>query len=157
MSFAVRITGATEVGVKLDQLPARLRAGFLERITALTTQLHAEVVGAEPDRTGRLRNTTVMRVEDTPGRIRGRVFVDADFAKAGALEYGAHGTANVRAHAERLDHLWSRFIAPMTVMVAEHSRQLNIAEHRFMRGSLEELEAEITADLQEVIDEAGEL
>lgn len=136
-----------KVTLRLQEFESGLRARLRDRIASLTEQLEARVVSGEPERTGRLKRSTAERLTEKPQKITGSVRITADFAKAAAQEYGAHGDTDVRAHEMRLDHVFARLISPMTVVVAAHARHVDIAERRFLRGGLDGMRGEIEADL----------
>ncbi|HLY04268.1 MAG TPA: hypothetical protein VKR31_00825 [Rhizomicrobium sp.] len=155
--IGVIVTGDREIADKFDRWPSRFASVLFERITGLTDELYARIEGAVPRRTGRLAGEIVEKVRETDTSITGSVSVSAEFAKAGALEYGGTGKPfRVRAHEMRLSHLWARATAvPMMVSVPEHSRVLDISARRFMRGPLESMRSEVTDQLQQAVDEAG--
>jgi hypothetical protein len=157
--ISVTITGDRALQVKLDELPSRIHDRLVGPITRLTERLEAAVREDAPDRTGKLRSEITSRVYDDPDRITGRVFIAAGddkeaYGKAAALEYGAHGTAQVSAHEARLDHVFSRLVAPMEVMVRRHSRRLDIAARLFFRGPERALAPEAEAEIRAAIDAA---
>jgi hypothetical protein len=152
------VTGPREVGLRLDEFPNGLYDDLLHEIESLTNEAFARVVAKTPSRTGKLRSEERVRIFADKQRISGRIDVDApkgseEFAKAGALEYGAHhARGEISAHAMKLDHAWSqRLGSPIHVMVAAHARPPNIAEVAFERGTLAEMQPEILAGLNEVI------
>jgi len=150
------VTGDRQVALKFDRFPQQAHDRLLARIQALTAELEARVLAAEPRRTGRLHSATISKVYDDQEKIGGRVTVRADFAKAAALEYGAHRPTKVAAHEMRLDHVFAeRLTAPMTVMVMLHRRMPNIAAYRFLRGPLAQMAPEIQAELQAAVAEAA--
>ena len=149
------VTGDRRVELKLEEFPKSVHDRLLDRITGLTRELEARVQAAEPDKTGKLRRDTASRIFDDQDKITGRVTIEADFAKAAALEYGAHRAAKVSAHLMRLDHVFARLIAPMTVLVQMHRRTPNITEHRFLRGTLAQMAPEIQAQLEAAVAEAA--
>jgi hypothetical protein len=158
--FGVIIEGATQVALRFDKFPADLHDALKDAITKDTTVLEGRVREATPARTGRLRSQIDSAVFDDKTKITGAVFVSGDdrndFAKAGALEYGAHGTATVKAHAQTLTQVFGVMLdAPMQVMVEAYTRQTNIVAHRFMRNPFSAMESEIEADLREVVDAAA--
>jgi hypothetical protein len=156
MDIGINITGEREFQIRLQKIPQELHDAFLPRIKALTARLEARVQAAAPAGTGKLRGEITSRVyDDRVDRIRGLVTLTGDYAKAGALEYGAHRPTSVRSHAMQLDHVFLRRLqAPTSVMVAAHSRTPNITEHRFLRGPLEAMEQEIAAELRQAVEEA---
>lgn len=149
------IVGARKVELKLEELPKRFHEALLARIVALTRQLEARVLGLVPRRTGRLASEISSTVIDQPERIRGRVFVRGatsnDFAKAGALEYGAHRTIEVRRRESLSGRLSRRESAASDRVYARHQ---NLAARLFMRGALDPMKAEILQELQEALAEA---
>lgn len=159
-SVRVDIKGDRRVGVVFEEFPDDLYADLRTEIEALTAELLGLVEAATPDRTGRLRGQEKMRVFADKDHIKGQVFIagekgSQDFAKAGALEYGAHRATKVRAHKMRLDHAWeTRLADPITVLVGAYSRTPDIDEHRFERGPLAGMAGEIAARLNAVVEKA---
>jgi len=154
MDIQYAIEGDRVAGLRFEQFPQRLRARLEAAIQELTERLYARVIGAEPDRTGKLIGDTVEVFREGDNYISGRVRITSDFGKAAALEYGAHNPTKVRAHEMSLNHFWRRAVAPRMVMVGAYTRTPNIAERRFLRGSLEAMRPEIEAELQAAIAEA---
>jgi hypothetical protein len=157
----IAVTGDREVAVKFDELPKRAHDRILARIIGLTDRLLARVRGAAPDKTGKLRGEITSRIYDDAGvgRITGRVFIAGglpknEYAKAAALEYGAHGTVSVRDHLERRNKVFGREIAPMMVMVRRHSRRIDITAERFLRDPIGEMSAEAVAEIRAAVEEA---
>jgi len=64
---------------------------------------------------------------------------------AAVHEYGFSGTVQVSQHTRRQTHAFGREIAPQTVTVRAHSRQMNIPERPYLlpalRDSLDDVEA----------------
>lgn len=160
MDVHVGITGAQRVGIRFDEFPDELYAALKAEIGALTEELFARVEAATPSRTGRLRSEERMRLFADPDRISGYVDIagdkgSQDFAKAGALEYGAHRSTNVSSHSMKLDHYWSHMLsAPESVLVAAYTRTPDIQEYGFERGPLAEMAPEILERLNAVVAKA---
>jgi hypothetical protein len=149
------LTGDRSLSLRFDEFPRKLHDRFLAKVREITARLADAVRADAPHgKTGKLANSVVERVyDDGPARIKGRVTVSRDFAKAAALEYGAHKRTKVSAHAMRLDHVFAnRLAAPLTVAVGAYSRTPNIEATRFMRGPLAAAEAEIAEELRAVVD-----
>ena len=139
-------TGARKAEVVLEQFPDALYEDLRKEIDALTHEVFAIVQSRTPSKTGRLRSEERVWIWADREKITGRINIDApkgseEFAKAGALEYGAHNARGlIKAHSMRLDHAWEqRLDSPITVMVAAHARPPNIAEVSFIRGALAEV------------------
>lgn len=156
----VNITGERRVGLLFETFPDALYEDLRREINGITIELLARVEAATPDRTGKLRSQERMRLFADANRITGYVDVDAPkgsgaFAKAGALEYGAHRATKVRSHTMKLDHHWDLALAsPETVMVDAYTRTPNIQEYAFERGSLAAMQPEIAARLNAVVEKA---
>lgn len=153
MEINIVISGERDVAARLDQFPARVHDRLLARITSLTNRMAADERSRAPSRTGRLRSEIKARIDETPDLVRGRVTVDTsgdrnERAKAGALEYGAHRAAAVKAF-DRAGHTPSG--DPASQAVAAYSRRTNIIERRFMRGALDDLRGEARAALDEAL------
>ncbi len=152
--LGVVVSGDRNVSIKFDEFPQKLHRQLLARIVALTNALAARVRGAVPVLTGKLQGEIGSRIYDKEDRIVGVVEVTGDYAKAGALEYGAQGTSQVGSHSLQLDHVfYTKLNGPIAVMVAAHSRQMNLVATRFMRGSEADMRVEITAGLKEAVTE----
>ena len=154
--LGVTISGDRALELAFDEFPQRAHSRLLTDITTFTKRLEALVRSRAPVRTGKLQSQIVSRISDREEAITGQVTIagasgSQDFAKAGAEEWGAHNARKpLRAHPMRLDHVFAnRLNAPITVMVAAHSRTPNIAAQRFMRGSIEEMGPEILQGLRE--------
>lgn len=159
--ISVVITGDRAVQEKFDRFPQEAHQRLHATIEQFTERLVGRVRAAAPKRTGRLESEIRELVSDKPERIVGLVYIRgqerSDYAKAGALEYGAHSTAKVSAHAMRLDHVFATALqAPLTVSVEAYSRQMNIAEHRFLRGSIDSMKGEIERALRAAVGETVE-
>jgi hypothetical protein len=159
-SIHIDVTGARQVGLRFEEFPDALYAELRVEVDALSAELFAQIEAATPVKTGRLRSQERLRLFTDPTRITGYVDIAAPkgssaFAKAGALEYGAHRPTKVSAHSMRLDHVWSqRLAAPETVLVSAYSRTPDIAEHAFERGPLAAMAPEIVSRLKAVVDKA---
>lgn len=159
-SIRIGIKGDRQAGLRFDEFPDDLRDGLRAEIDSLSRELYARVQGAIPDRTGDLRSKARVRLFDDKDRVTGYVDIagqkgSQDFAKAGALEYGAHRTKQVKQHQMRLDHYWhEKLTAPRTVIVKAFDRRNNQTEHRFLRGPLAAMQPEVGSRLNAVVEKA---
>jgi hypothetical protein len=130
---------------------------LMQSIATLTDELYGRIEAAVPKRTGKLASEIVRKVTDSENRIVGKVSVSAEFAKAGALEYGGTGKPfRVRGHSMRLDHAWGRSLAtPVIVDVPDHSRTFDTPARRFMRGPLDAMQSEIVDQLRSAVNEVS--
>jgi hypothetical protein len=159
--ISIDVSGARQVGIRFEQFPQNVYDRLVAAVQEKTDELLARVEAATPTLTGRLRSQERARVfHDNPNRIAGYIDIagekgSGDFAKAAALEYGAHRATKVKPHPMKLDHYWSdRLTAPTMVMVGAYTRTPNIAAHSFMRGPAEQMKVEILAALHGAVDTA---
>lgn len=153
--IGVSVTGAREVELEFDSMPQAMHARLLSRITFFIERLAGLVRAAVPRKTGKLASEIVSAVRDSADRITGEVSFSAEFAKAGALEYGGSGkTFEVGSHTMRLDHVFSQKLgAPTEVLVKAYRRPLGIIARRFERGSFDTMAPEIEAGLRGEVDD----
>ena len=154
MTIAITFVGDRAVALKFEEFPVEARQRLYDRVVALTQELQGRIVAAEPFRTGKLRSETELSSVNAEDHVSATVRIAGEFGKAGALEYGAHGTAQVSAHQARLTHVFAR-ATEMIVEVEAHARHVNIAEHRFLRGPLAGMEGEILTQLEDALDQAA--
>lgn len=154
------VTGVRQVGLRFDEFPDGLYEDLRQEIDALSIELFARVEASTPERTGLLRSEERVRLFTDPNRITGYVDVEGakgsqDFAKAGALEYGAHSPTKVSGHSMSLDHYWAhKLAAPETVLVGAYTRTPDIAEVAFERAPLAQMQPEIVARLNAAVEKA---
>lgn len=158
MDIGIEITGARQVELKFEQFPKEAHDAILQRIKSLTSRLAARIRGAVPKGpTHKLENDILVQIFDDGDRISGRVSISDDFAKAGALEYGAHRSTKVDKHSMSLDHFWSQILdRPMQVVVSAYTRTPNITEHKFLRGPLATMDEEVITEIREAVEAVQE-
>jgi hypothetical protein len=159
-SIGIRVTKDREVGLRFDAFPDNIYEALSIEVNALATELLARVQAATPSLTGKLRSQERLRLFKDKNRISGYVDIagtagSQDFAKAAAIEYGAHKRTTVSAHSMKLDHAWDKMLsAPMDVIVGAYDRTPNIAESAYERGPLDEMGPEIIDRLNAVVEQA---
>jgi len=155
--FGVIVTGDRKVELQFEHFPEALREQLIAPIKEMTGRLASRIRSRLPHgKTGELENSLVEQFFDDPDAVSGRVTFDADYAKAGALEWGAPGRQNrqgVKEHRAKLDHAWGRKLnSPLMVIIAAHNRHLHLTAHRFLRGPLSESGPEIIDALNAAVD-----
>lgn len=159
-AIRIGVKGDRQAGLRFDEFPDALREGLREEIDSLTNELYGRIRAATPSKTGDLRDKERVRLFNDKDRITGYVDIagkkgSQDFAKAGALEYGARRTKKVNEHKMRLDHYWhDKLDAPRMVIVKAFDRRNNQAEHSFLRGPLGAMQPEILRRLNSVVENA---
>lgn len=162
MEFGIEVTGDRLIALRFDKFPDVAREAIRKRIEALTQQLLSGVHGREPSLTGRLRGETQASVSERSDRVRGNVGVrvgqskdlHSEAGKAAALEYGARGSVSVKAHSQRLTHVYDRMIQPMAVFVDAYTRTAHINQLRYLRGPADALRGRFIEEIRAAITEA---
>lgn len=157
MDVKIDVTGERDVGIRFAEFPDALYADLRVEIEGLGRELLARIEARSPEKTGALRAAERLRIFADKTRITADVDVPGKTAaKAGALEYGAHRATKVSTHSMKLDHAWAnKLSAPMDVLVSAYSRTPNIDEYAFERGPLHEMQPEVLARLNAVVDRAA--
>ena len=160
MDFDAVITGDRRVVARFGEWPKEFHDLLLARIRALTSELEARVRALAPSRTDKLKSEIISRVFDDPQKIKGLVTLDGglpgvEYAKAAALEYGAHRLTRVRKYRRTISEAFGRTISPTDADVRAYSRIANIDERMFLRGGLADVEGNAVAELQAVIDQSS--
>ncbi len=161
MDFDAVITGDRAVVARFAEWPKELHDTLLARIRGLTRQLESRVRALAPSRTDTLKDEIISRVFDDPQRIKGMVTLEgglsgSEYAKAGALEYGApghKGRQKVSAYRRSITEAFGRDISPMSIEVKTHLRAAHIEERFYLRGGLAGMEAEAVTELTAAINE----
>jgi hypothetical protein len=159
MDFDAVITGDRRVVARFGEWPKDLHDLLLARIRALTSELEARVRALAPSRTEKLKDEIVSRIFDDPQKIKGLVTLEgglpgAEYAKAAALEYGAHRAARVRKYRRTITEAFGRSISPTDIDVSAYSRIANIEARVYLRGGLADVEADAVSQLQAAIDQS---
>ena len=162
MDFDAVITGDRRIVARFGEWPKELHDALFVRIKALTEALEGRVQALAPERTGKLKSEITSRVFNDPQKIKGLVTLDgglsgSEYAKAAALEYGAPGRGGrheVSSYSRTIAEAFGRDISPKRIDVSAYKRIANIDARVYLRGGLADVEAEATAQLQQVIDQS---
>ena len=158
-SFGVDIAGDTRAVLRFERFPSVAHDRLLATLQSLERRLEAAVLAEEPEKSGDLKSLTGGRVYDHGDRIAAvvgvRTTTPAQARKAAALEYGSRGASiTVSAHTAKLDHLWSRAIAPIMVNVPSFTRTPSITARRFLRGPIQALHDDAITEMRAALDAA---
>jgi hypothetical protein len=154
--IGIEVVGDRKVALRFEKFPETLRAKFAGPIKSITSRL-ADMIRARTPKgeKGELPSLVYEQFFDDPDQVSGRVTFGDDYAKVGALEYGAPGPRNrnrVAEHPMELSHVFgSRLNRPLTVMVKAHRRQLNVKAHRMLRDPLAQMSAPALTELEAVV------
>lgn len=161
ISFDLSSVSSNKVAALFDRFPQQARAELEQAIRGITNELEALVKASEPVRTGQLQSSTIAYVIVEQNKIQGRIKIAGAsgaqiFAKAAALEYGAHGSNKVKAHSRIVTTVFGRLVDPTTQSIAAFTRTSNIAEHDFLRGPLKSQQGAILDRLRAALDAAAQ-
>jgi hypothetical protein len=148
MQINIAVVGDRAIALKFAQIPLALHDKLLLTVRRLTLALLARIQAAEPTLSGKLQSKTKAYFTDRENLIRGAIRPGSsrdDKLKALALEFGAHGTAAVKAYTRASD-----------VTVQAYRRHVNIQEHRFLRGPFDEMRSEIENAIRKAFQSAAE-
>ena len=160
MDFDAVITGDRRVVARFSEWPVELHDALFVRIKALTETLEDRVRALAPSRTDKLKSEISSKVYDDPKKIKGLVTLAgglsrSEYIKAAALEYGAHGGVKVSRYSRTITEAFGRDISSARINVSAYDRITNIEARVYLRGGLADVEADATAELQQVIDQSA--
>jgi hypothetical protein len=128
---------------RLHALPEAVNSRLLRTISQLGIELQSNVQQDKlsgqvlRSRTGSLRSSIGLRVDQSDGAFSASVFTDSRYA--GVQEYGFAGTVSVRASLRRIRAAFGGPIAEKTISVKAYDRRMDLPERSFLRSALEDL------------------
>ena len=143
--FAIDQASETRLVARFASFTPRLIQRLTQRLRPVQGHLLAAVKSRVPKRSGKLLSEVASFLDANDQRVRVRVRVLADpsmgrtsrglssIGKAAAIEYGARGTVQVRAHSMTLAHAWAYAVAPQKVSIGAYQRRINIPARRYLR------------------------
>jgi phage gpG-like protein len=152
------LTGDEEALARLRAIPDVINAGLARAIAKLGFDLQQKVQQDELSgqvlsaRSGALRSSIGVEIEQGPQRITARIFSDSDYAAA--HEFGFSGEVNVRASLRQIREAFGRPIAEKMIAVRAHSRTMLLPERSFLRSALEQMGPEIRDEVDAALHEA---
>jgi hypothetical protein len=152
------LVGDQQVLERLRALPDAVNSGLLRAITQLGIELQRNVQQDKlsgqvlRSRTGSLRSSIDLLVDQSGGAITASVFSDSRYA--GVQEYGFAGTVSVRASLRRIREAFGRPIAEKTINVRAYDRRMDLPERSFLRSALEEMGPAIREGVEAALAEA---
>lgn len=154
------LIGDAETLARIDSFPSKAHDKIRMKVESLAIQLQSKVKGEKLSdqllhvRTGRLRNSITYKITETSNGIYGTVGTKVEYARA--HEYGFHGHVTVKQHLRNITMAWGKELkTPHAIQVKSHSRQANVKEKSFLRGSLSEMTPQIKEGLQKVLIDAA--
>ncbi|HWX30880.1 MAG TPA: HK97 gp10 family phage protein, partial [Steroidobacteraceae bacterium] len=152
------LVGDVQLLERLRALPDAINSGLLRGITQLGIELQRHVQQDKlsgqvlRSRTGSLRSSIGLRVDQSGGAVTASVFTDSRYA--GAQEYGFTGTISVRASLRRIRDAFGRPIAGKTISVRAYDRRIDLPERSFLRSALEDMAPVIRDEVGAALAEA---
>jgi phage gpG-like protein len=154
------LIGDDRVIQALAAMPARVQAGLVRAVTALSLQVQQRVQEQKLSgqvlrvRTGTLRRSITATVETAPDSVIGTVGTNVPYGRA--HEYGFHGVVTVKAHLRTITKAFGRALkeGSKQISVGAHPRQVNLPERSFLRSALKDLQPQIEQKLAQAVTEA---
>jgi hypothetical protein len=152
------LVGDEQLLERLRALPDAINLGLLRRITQLGIELQSDVQQDKlsgqvlRSRTGSLKSSIDLRVDQSGGAITASVFSDSRYA--GVQEYGFAGTVSVRASLRRIREAFGRPITEKTISVRAYDRRMDLPERSFLRSALEDMTPAILDGVEAALAEA---
>jgi len=149
------LVGDEQLLERLRALPDAINSGLLRGMTQLGIELQRHVQEDKlsgqvlRSRTGSLKSSIDLRVDQSSGAITASVFSDSRYA--GVQEYGFAGTVSVRASLRRIREAFGRPIAEKTMRVRAYDRRMDLPERSFLRSALEDMAPAIRDEMEAVL------
>ena len=152
------LVGDVQLLERLRALPDTVNSGIVRGITQLGIELQRDVQQNRlsgqvlRSRTGSLKSSIDLRIDQSGDAISASVFTDSRYA--GVQEYGFAGTVSVRASLRRIREAYGRPIAEKTISVRAYDRRMDLPERSFLRSALEDMTPTIREGVEAVLAEA---
>ena len=149
------LVGDEQLLERLRALPDAINSGLLRGITQLGIELQRHVQEDKlsgqvlRSRTGSLKSSIDLRVDQSSGAITASIFSDSRYA--GVQEYGFAGTVSVRASLRRIREAFGRPITEKTISVRAYDRRMDLPERSFLRSALEDMAPAIRDEVEAVL------
>jgi hypothetical protein len=146
------LVGDEQLLERLRALPDAINSGLVRSITQLGIDLQRNVQQDRlsgqvlRSRTGALKSSIDLRVDQSAGAIATSVFTDLRYGAA--QEYGFAGTVSVKASLRRIREAFGRPIAEKTISVRAYDRRMDLPERSFLRSALEDMTPTIREAVQ---------
>jgi phage gpG-like protein len=152
------LVGAGPALDRLRALPDAANAGVARAIAKLGITLQNNVQQNKLSgqvlkvRSGALKSSIDVAVDQSSGEITATVFTNVDYAAA--QEYGFSGTVDVRASLRLIKEAFGHPIAAKTIAVGAHTRRMDLPERSFLRSALADMTPDIGATVADAVREA---
>lgn len=153
------VIGDREVIKRLEAMPAKVQAGLLRAVTALSIQLQDYVKASKLSgqvlrrRTHNLADNISHRVESGETSVSGIVGTNVPYAAY--HEFGFSGTESVKAYLRTIKQAFGKPLkaGAMEISVGAHTRQVNYPAHSFLRSALADLRPQIKGVMDRAVRE----
>jgi phage gpG-like protein len=156
--ITAHLVGDDTLLARLRAIPGAVETGLARAITKLGLDLQRKVQEDELSgqmlaaRSGSLKSSIDLQVDQSATRISATVFSDSDYAHA--HEFGFAGTVDVRASLRRITQAFGRPVAGKIISVRAHSRKMDLPERSFLRSALEEMAPAIRDEVEATLRQA---
>jgi phage gpG-like protein len=140
------LVGGDRAVARFNAMPDRLRQELKVGITrsallvqrdSMQNKLSGQVLQV---RTGRLRRSINIKVDDSGTKVVGTVGTNVEYAAV--HEYGFHGAVTVREHLRRT-------VSGKQSLVRAHQMQMNVPEKSFLRSALQDMQPQIRIEFEQ--------
>jgi hypothetical protein len=127
----------------LRAVPDEANSGLVRAITKIAIDLQSKVQqdeltgGVLSARSGSLKSSIDLRIDQSATGVTGTVFSDCTYARV--HEYGFVGIVNVKASLRRITEAFGRPTSGKTINVRPHARKIDLPERSFLRSALEDM------------------
>ena len=152
------LVGDVQLLERLRALPGAINSGLLRGIAQLGIELQRHVQQDKlsgqvlRSRTGSLRSSVSLQVDQSGGAVTASVFTDSRYARA--QEYGFAGTVSVRASLRRIREAFGRPIAEKAISVRAYDRRMDLPERSFLRSAVEDIPPAIRDEVEAALAKA---
>jgi phage gpG-like protein len=151
--MTLTVTGLDRVIVRLQEMPDAVRRSIARVVTEEAIRLETVVKDEKlsgqvlKNRTGRLRSSIHHQVDIGAATVTASIYTNVAYAHF--WEYGFSGTESVRQHLRHIITAFGRPLeTPKDVLVRAHSRRVDQPARSFLRSTLAENRAIVTARIQ---------
>lgn len=149
-----KITGGEHLGKTFRDSIQNVQSGVQKEIMRLALKMTGKVMGKLSGevlrvRTGRLRRSIHPEWDFKPGYAGATVGTNVEYAAI--HEYGFKGSVQVKSFQREMTMAFGKPIAPRSVLIKSHARNINMPERSFLRSTLTEMTAEIKESLPNAV------
>jgi len=149
-----KITGGEHLGKTFSDSIPNVQSGVQKEVMRLALKMTGKVMGKLSGevlrvRTGRLRRSIHPEWDFKQGYAGATIGTNVEYAHI--HEYGFQGEIQVKSFQREMTKAFGKPIAPRSVLIKAHARNINMPERSFLRSTLTEMTAEIKESLPNAV------